>query len=379
MTISPLATLPEHFSTLEDPRSNGGKRHLLLDIVTIAVAAVVCGAESWVEVELFGQTKQAWLRTFLQLPHGIPSHDTFGRVFERLDPSQFHQCLLSWLTSVRSIAQDQVVAVDGKTLRRSHDRTSGQSAIQMVSAWSTADHLVLGQEMVSQKSNEITAIPHLLQALDIAGCTVTADALHCQESTAETIISKDADYILAVKRNQNTLFAEIQDLFAYAERTDFKDVRHDVHQTVEKGHGRIERRCCWTINEPDFLDYVRQYADWPGLHTIVRIQRERREIGGSTQTTTHYYITSLDDDAQAILGATRTHWTIENQLHWVLDVAFREDDCRVRKGHAAVNLATLRRVALSLLKRETTARCGIKAKRLKAALSEGYLLKVLSG
>lgn len=379
MAVSTLETLPEHFSTLEDPRADGGKRHLLLDIVTIAVAAVVCGADSWVEVELFGQTKQPWLTTFLELPHGIPSHDTFGRVFERLDPSQFHQCLLSWLTSVQAIAQDQVVAVDGKTLRRSHDRTLGKSAIQLVSAWATANHLVLGQEKVSEKSNEITAIPQLLQALDIAGCTVTADALHCQETMAETIIAQDADYILAVKGNQNTLFTEIQDLFAYAHRTDFKDVSHDIYQTVEKDHGRIEKRCCWTINEPDFLTYLRQYADWPGLHTIVQVQTERRVIGGRSKTTTKYYITSLGHNAQAILNAARGHWSIENQLHWILDVAFREDDCRVRKGHAARNLATMRRVALNLLKRESTARCGIKAKRLKAALSEDYLLKVLSG
>lgn len=379
MAVSPLETLPEHFSALEDPRADGGKRHLLLDIVTIAVAAVVCGADSWVEVELFGRTKQEWLATFLELPHGIPSHDTFGRVFERLDPSQFHHCLLSWLTSVQAIAHDQVVAVDGKTLRRSHDRTLDKSAIQLVSAWATTNHLVLGQEKVAQKSNEITAIPHLLKALDISGCTVTADALHCQETTAEAIIEKEADYILAVKGNQTTLLAEIQDLFAYAHRTHFKDVSHDICQTIEKGHGRIEKRCCWTINEPDFLAYLRQFADWSGLHTIVQIQRERRVIGGRSKTTTHYYLTSLGKNAQAILDAARSHWSIENQLHWVLDVAFREDNCRVRKGHAAQNLATLRRVALNLLKRETTARCGIKAKRLKAALSEDYLLKVLSG
>jgi len=379
MTVSALETLPEHFAPMEDPRADGGKRHLLLDTVTIAIAAVVSGADSWVEIELYGQAKQEWLATFLELPHGIPSHDTFGRVFARLDPHQFQECLLGWLTSVQVIAQEQVVAVDGKTLRRSHDRTVGHSAIQLVSAWATANHLVLGQEKVSEKSNEITAIPHLLQALDIAGCIVTADAMHCQEAMAETIKAQDAHYVLTVKGNQHTLFTEIADLFAYAHRTDFKDVSHDSYQTVEKGHGRIEKRCCWTITEPDFLTYLRQYADWPGLHTIVQVQTERKAIGAGSKTTTQYYITSLATNAQTILDAARGHWSIENQLHWVLDVAFREDDCRVRIGHAAENLATLRRVALNLLKRETTARCGIKAKRLKAALSESYLLKVLSG
>lgn len=379
MPETPIETLPEHFSTLEDPRADGGKRHLLLDILTIAISAVICGADSWVEVELFGQTKQDWLARFLELPHGIPSHDTFGRVFERLDPDQFHRCFLSWITAMRAVTQGQVVAVDGKVLRRSHDRTLGKSAIQLVSAWATANHLVLGQVKVAEKSNEITAIPGLLRALDITGCIVTADALNCQEAIAAAIIDQGADYILAVKGNHSKLYAEVQDLFAYARRTDFKDVSHDYYRTVEKDHGRIEKRLCWTINEPDFLAYLRQYADWPGLVTIVQVETKRQVIGRQTTHTTSYYITSLGNDARQVLDAARGHWSIENQLHWVLDVAFREDDCRVRKGHAAQNLATLRRIALNLLRQESTTRKGVKAKRLKAALSEDYLLKVLSG
>lgn len=378
MSDSPTATLSEHFSALEDPRSDGGKRHALLDIVTIAICAVICGADSWVEVEIFGQAKEEWLATFLELPHGIPSHDTFGRVFGLLDPEQFQHCFLTWVSAIQAVTQGQVIAVDGKQVRRSHDRTAGRAAIQMVSAWATANHLVLGQTKVHEASNETTAIPALLRVLDVAGCIVTADALNCQETIVRTIIDQEADYMLAVKGNQSKLYAEIQGLFAYAFHIGFRDVAYDVHETVEKDHGRIEKRRCWIIAEPDFLAYLRQYADWPALNAIVKVEAERHPVGGEATQKTRYYITSLDSDADQALQAVRGHWNIENQLHWVLDMAFREDLCRVRQGHAAQNFATLRHVGLNLLKQEDTAQCGIKAKRLKAALSQDYLLKVLA-
>ena len=378
MSNHPTASLAEHFSTLEDPRADFGKRHLLLDILVIAICAVICGADNWVEVELFGRSKEQWLRTFLKLPHGIPSHDTFGRVFRLLDPEQFQRCFRSWTYAVQRVTKGQVVAVDGKTLRRSHDRTLGKAAIQMVSAWATANRLVLGQVKVDDQSNEITAIPELLEVLDIAGCIVTVDAIACQREIAEKIVDRKADYVLALKANQGNLFREVADLFAYAEEIGFRDVEHDFHQTVDKGHGRIEIRRCWTITESDFLDYVRQFADWPKLNAIVKVHAERR-VGEEVTRKARYYITSLGNDAQQVLDAVRGHWKIENQVHWVLDVVFREDDSRIRKGNGAQNFAILRHVALHLLHQEKTAKVGIKAKRLKAALDEKYLLKVLMG
>jgi len=378
MSNHPTASLAEHFSTLEDPRADFGKRHLLLDIIVIAICAVICGADNWVEVELFGRSKEQWLRTFLKLPHGIPSHDTFGRVFRLLDPEQFQRCFRSWTYAVQRVTKGQVVAVDGKTLRRSHDRTLGKAAIQMVSAWATANRLVLGQVKVDDQSNEITAIPELLEVLDIAGCIVTVDAIACQREIAEKIVDRKADYVLALKANQGNLFREVADLFAYAEEIGFRDVEHDFHQTVDKGHGRIEIRRCWTITESDFLDYVRQFADWPKLNAIVKVHAERR-VGEEVTRKARYYITSLGNDAQQVLDAVRGHWKIENQVHWVLDVVFREDDSRIRKGNGAQNFAILRHVALNLLHQEKTIKVGIKAKRLKAALDEKYLLKVLMG
>ena len=373
-----VVSLEESFSELEDPRADYGKRHLLLDIIIIAICAVICGADSWVEIELFGRSKEKWLRTFLELPHGIPSHDTFGRVFQRLDPEGFGRCFRKWTRRVEEVTKGQVVAVDGKTLRRSHDRASGKEALEMVSAWATANRLILGQVKVGEETNEITAIPELLELLEITGCIVTVDAIGCQKAIAEAIVERGADYVLALKGNQGNLYEAVVDLFEYAEEIGFRNVEHDSCQVVDKGHGRIEVRRCWTITEPDFLDYVREFADWPGLQAIVKVQAERT-VGTETTRKTRYYLTSLGNDAQQVLEAARGHWTIENQVHWVLDVVFREDDCRIRKGNAPQNMAILRHIALSLLQREQTAKVGTKAKRLKAALDEDYLLKVLAG
>ena len=378
MSHNPAMCVGEHFSAIEDPRSDSGKRHLLLDLIVIAICAVICGADSWVEVALFGQSKEQWLRTFLGLPHGIASHDTFSRVFRLLHPEQFQQCFRSWIAAVQKATGGQVVAVHDKTLRRSHDRTLGKAAIQMVSAWATANRLVLGQSKVDEQSNEITAIPELLEVLDIGGCIITVDAMGCQRHIAETIVSHNADYMMALKANQGNLYREVADLFAYAEDIEFHDVQHDFQRTVNKGHGRIEVRQCCTITEPDFLNYVHQFADWPKLHTIVRVYAERR-MGASVTQKTRYYITSLGNDARQALHALRGHWKIENQAHWMLDVVFREDQCRIRKGNGAQNFAILRHIALSLLHQEKTAKVGAKAKRLKAALDEKYLLKVLAG
>jgi predicted transposase YbfD/YdcC len=378
MTGNPIASIEHHFATLDDPRIDRSKLHSLLDIVVIAICAVICGADDWVAVEMFGKAKHDWLKQFLELPNGIPSHDTFGRVFGALDPEQFQSCFLNWISAVSEITQGQVIALDGKTLRRSHDKTLGKKAIVMVSAWATANGLVLGQRKVDEKSNEITAIPELLQALEISGCIITIDAMGCQKEIAADVVAQDADYVLALKENHGNLYEDVELLFDDLEESQFSAYEYDCERTVNKGHGRIEIRQCWTISDPDVLRYLRGTKDWEKLTSVVKVQAERR----TTQKTTiedRYYLSSLAGDAQKLLDATRTHWGIENSLHWVLDIAFREDECRVRKGYAAQNLATLRHIAVNLLRQEKTAKVGTKSKRLRAGWDEDYLLKVLSG
>ena len=378
MTRQDVAALMAHFSEMEDPRSAQGKLHRLSDILIIAICAVICGADSWVEVELFGKSKEAWFRSLLELPHGIPSHDTFGRVFRMLDPEAFQRGFASWMASVQEVTKGQVIAVDRKTLRGSRDRGLGKRAIELVGAWATANRLLLGPVQVAEGSNEITALPDLLQLLFLEGCIVTIDALGCQEKIVQTIVKQGGDYLLALKGNQKQLYEAVQDLFVYAEETQFREVASDYCQTVSKGHGRIEIRRCWTIAEPDFLEYVRAFADWPDLETLVKIEAERR-TGEKTTRQTRYYISSLENNARQVLQAAREHWRIENQVHWVLDVAFREDHSRIRAGNGAQNFGILRRLALSLLQQDRTSRVGIKAKRLKAALDNRYLLTVLMG
>jgi predicted transposase YbfD/YdcC len=373
---APIASISEHFSDLDDPRMDRTKQHMLMDMLVIAICAVICGAETWVEVEMFGKAKLSWLKQFLDLPHGIPSHDTFGRVFSHLDAQQFERCFLAWIQAVSHVFQGQVVVIDGKTLRRSHDRTIGKDAIHMVSAWALDNQLVLGQLKVDEKSNEITAIPQLLEALALAGCIVTIDALGCQKEIAKQIIDQDADYVLALKKNQEGLYVAVEDLFDYAQETHFTDC--DYHKSIDKGHGRIEIRECWTTSAPDYLAFLPNRSVWPGLQTIVMIRSERR-LAHKTTIEVRYYLSSLSTSAQHHLRTVRSHWGIENQVHWILNVAFREDDSRVRKAHGPQNLAILRHIALNLLKQQKTAKCGIKAKRLKAGWDEAYLLKVLAG
>lgn len=375
---SGVGSIRHHFAGLEDPRVERTKRHQLLDMVTLAICAVIGGADNWVEVANFGQAKLRWFEQFLELPNGIPSHDTFGRVFARLDGQQFESCFLEWIGTVREITAGQIIALDGKTLRRSHDRRLGKGAIHMVSAWATANRLVLGQVKVDEKSNEITAIPKLLAALAISGCIITIDAMGCQKKIARQIIDQHADYVLAVKENQGHLYEDITELFAYAHEINFEGVTgHDYHKTVNKDHGRIEIRECWTLTDPEFLFYLRNRSAWAGLQTLVMVKAQRR-IGDQTSCEVRYYISSLPAQAAPVLKAVRSHWRIENQLHWVLDVAFREDESRIRNGNGAQNFAIIRHIALNLLHHENTAKCGIKAKRLKAGWDENYLLKVLA-
>ncbi len=370
-----------HFAPLTDPRADRGQDHLLLDMVTIALCAVICGADGWVGVETFGRAKAAWLRTFLALPGGIPSHDTFGRVFARLDPAEFQHCFLAWVRAIVPDTIGQVVALDGKTLRRSHDRANGKAALHLVSAWACGSGLVLGQLAVDDKSNEITALPALLRLLDLDGATVTIDALGCQTAIAAQIVAQGADYALALKDNHPTLHAEVAEAFVAARASAFADYAptdHDYWATVAKGHGRIETRRYWTLSDPELLAYLNHGSAWAGLRAIGLVERERR-IGATVTVETRHYLLSGAGGAATFGHAVRSHWGIENRVHWVLDVAFREDESRVRVGDGAENRAVLRHFALNLLRQERTAQGSLATKRFRAALDDTYLLTVLTG
>lgn len=375
-TVKPKISIIEHFQGVDDPRIKRSQRHLLIDIITIAILAVICGANDWVAVAKYGQAKQAWLKTFLDLPNGIPSHDTFGDVFVRLNPEQLQSCFLSWVNSVSRLTGGEVIAIDGKTVRRSYDQGDNKGAIHMVSAWASQNRLVLGQRKVDEKSNEITAIPELLRVLDLYGCIVTIDAMGTQTAIAEQIIAQGGDYILALKGNQGNLFEDVQQLFQYAQSIDFRGTEHDYYECVDAAHGRIETRRCWSMG---CVDGLLNGEKWTGLNSIVMVEAVRRTATNPNPTPEkRYYISSLAPKAECLAKAIRTHWSIENSLHWVLDVAFREDECRIRKGHANENFALLRHLALSLLNQEKTSKVGIHNRRLQAGWDNDYLLKVLT-
>jgi predicted transposase YbfD/YdcC len=367
-----------HFAEVEDPRVDRTKDHALINIIVIAICAVICGADDWVAIEAYGKAREEWFKTFLEMPKGIPSHDTFGRVFARIDAEQFVKGFMSWIQAICEITQGEVLAIDGKELRRSHDKTLGKSAIRMVSVWACENRLVLGQRKVDDKSNEITAIPELLEMLDITGCIVTIDAIGCQTKIAETIIDQGGDYLLALKENQGHLYEDVALAFKDAFENDWRGITHDYHKTVNKGHGRLETRQCWTISGDDYVPYLRNAKKWKKLSTIAVIISERK-MEDSCEISIRYFISSLENDAKRILWAKRSHWNIENSLHWVLDIAFREDECRIRKGNGSQNFAVLRHIALNLLKRDKSTKLGIKNKRLKAAWDHNYLLKILWG
>jgi len=345
--------------------------------IAIAICAIICGAEGWVDIELFGNSKIHWLATFLELPNGIPSHDTFGRVFSLMDAQQFQLAFYEWVWAVNDIIQGQVINIDGKCLRGSDDQRLGKRAIYMVSAWAVENEIVLGQRKVDEKSNEITAIPELLKILSIAGCIVTIDAMGTQTNIAKTIREANADYILSVKENQGHLFEDISTLFAVDQAQNFKYASFEYKKTLNKGHGRIDVRECWTTSNPEYLNLIRGLENWVGLQSIIMVACTRI-IDGKESKFVRYYISSLPNHAEQILQAVRKHWPIENKLHWVLDVALNEDRSRLRKDQAPENFAVLRHIALNLLKQEKTAKGGIHAKQSQAALNEDYLLKVLA-
>jgi predicted transposase YbfD/YdcC len=365
------------FDTLEqvpDPRRERTKLHLLVDILVIAVCATICAAETWEEIEEFGQAKESWFKKFLALPNGIPSHDTFRRVFLRINPKKFQEAFVVWVRGVAQMAEGEVVAIDGKQVRgvRTED---GKEGLRMVSAWASEQRLVLGQLKTAEKSNEITAIPLLLELLALKGCIVTIDAMGCQTEIAAQIIKQEADYVLSLKGNQGTLYEEVEEYFAWAESINYKDVEYDYCRTLEKDHGRIEERRCWVTEDTEWFV---EKAEWAGLRSFVMVEAGREVMGQAATVERRYFISSLRADAKQALRAVRGHWQVENSLHWVLDVAFGEDACRTRTGHAPENLATLRHIAVNLLKQERSCRLGIKSKRLKAGWDESYMLKVLN-
>ena len=371
-----VAALEQYFGGVDDPRVDRTKRHKFIDILVIGICTVICGGDDYASMEAFGKAKEAWLRTILELPNGISSHDTFWRVFSALDAEQFQACFLEWMADISDLTGGEIIALDGKQLRRSHDKSKGKAAIHMVSAWATSNRLVLGQVKVDEKSNEIKAIPELLGRLDLQGYLVTIDAMGCQVDITDMILEKGGDYLFSLKGNQSNLHEDVVLLFDDLEESQYRAYTYDYAKTVDKDHGRIEVRHCWTISDPTLLQHLRGADRFRALQTVIRVRSERY-IGDEHSAEDRHFISSATARAADALNATRTHWQVENSLHWVLDIAFREDESRLRVGNGAQNFAVLRHLALNALKQETSVKLGIKNKRLKAGWDESYLLKVL--
>ena len=366
------------FQSLPEPRRHN-VRHKLIDILTLALLGVICGADGWVAVAAYARAKEAWLKTFLELPEGIPSHDTFGRVFARLNPEAFEQCFVAWISTLVELSGGKLVAIDGKSLRRSFEHGWDKSGMaHMVSAFVQANHLVFGQVKTDGKGQELDGIAKLLAILDLEGAVVTIDALGCQKSIAGLIVEARADYILQVKDNQPTLHAQLQTLLAEAVLEKLVGWRGDTCQTVDGDHGRIETRTLTVVWDVQHLGVLAR--DWPGLKSVVLLERTR-EIRGQVSTEKHYYISTLDRrrTARQFLEYIRGHWSIENNCHWQLDVSFNEDQRRIRQDHGAENFSRLCRIALNLLKNEPTQKTGIAIKRQTCGWDNQYLLKVLAG
>jgi len=363
------------FKELTDPRVVGRSWHYLSDIVTIVLCAVISGADDFNEIEIFARCKEAFFRTFLELPNGIPSHDTINRVMSRLSPEEFSSCFIEWVKSLTKRMPD-IIAIDGKTLRSSFNDAEKRDCLHMVSAWSVENGLVLGQIRTAEKSNEITAIPTLLSLLDIEGCIVTIDAMGCQTEIAQKILNGGGDYVLALKGNQGNSHEAVEQLFKWEKKNSFSGVMHSEFSTMEKDHGRIETRNIFSIGNLETIDGL-GLEKWPGLKSVTQVE-SIREINGKSSVEYRYYLSSLAADAQRIGKAVRGHWGIENSLHWVLDVLFNEDKARNRKDHSAANMTIMRHMAVNLVKNDKSSKVSIKNRRLKAGWDDKYLLKLIS-
>ena len=373
---SSLLSVLEEFEALDDPRVKRQPQHLLIDIITIAILATICGADNMVAIETYGKHKKEWLETFLELPHGIPSHDTFSRVLAMIDSQQLHECFLAWIKHLTEKININVISIDGKTARGSYDREKGLKALHTVSAWASEHHLVLAQQAVDGKSNEITAIPELLRLIDITGAIITLDAMGTQKKIAAQIIEQKGDYILSLKGNQGNLYKEVSSFFQQAQATDWQEIDYSYSETTEAGHYRIEHRQVWVV-PIDKIPNLTEASKWKGLATVVMVKRQRK-LWNKRTTEICLYITSIQADATVLAKAIRSHWGVENSLHWVLDVTFKEDSMRIRTGNGAENMGLLRRLCINLLKKESSKQ-SIAMKRFSAALDNDYALKVLLG
>ncbi len=369
-----VKTLFERVEEIKDPRVERTKLHSLKDILVMAVCATICGADNWEEIAEFGESKREWFASFLELENGIPSHDTFRRVFILLDNIELKSLFVEWIGAAISLRKGTLVNIDGKNLCGSKEPLRGKKALNVVSAWASEQSVVLGQVRCAEKSNEITAIPELLKILDLAGCIVTIDAMGCQTEIVKEIAEKGADYVISLKGNQGSLHQAIKDYLDWAERIKFKQISYDYCETLEKGHGRIEERRCWITEE---IDWLESKGAWKNLKSVIMVEARREVMGGKKTVERRYFISSLEANAESALKAVRGHWAIENELHWCLDIGFREDANQVREAKSAENLATLRHIGINLLKQEKSCKRGIEGKRKKAGWDESYLLKVL--
>jgi predicted transposase YbfD/YdcC len=375
MKLKPKHSIVEHFNDIEDIRIERGKKHKLIDIITISICAVVCGADGWGEIEMYGIARKKWLGTFLELPNGIPSHDTFGRVFSQINPDEFNKSFLNWVKGISKITAGEIIAFDGKQSRNSGAEKNGQGVINTVSAWAASNRLVLGQKKVEGKSNEITALPELIKVLDLAGCIVTIDAIGCQREIVKKIVKKDADYVIAVKKNQPTLHKQVKQLFKQAIEAHGEGFNMSSFNSREMNRGREEIRNYLMLT--DVVEQIDPLQKWERLTSIGMVESVRL-VDEKTSVETRYFISSLKNDVQKLAEAIRGHWSIENSLHWVLDVTFKEDNSRIRKDNAPANFAVLRHIAVNVISQNKSRKLSVRSKRFLATLDEEYSIEVLA-